>query len=135
MMTINALCMFNITDFMDQVQQWKRKYNNRISMSINFLRFPAFQSLTVLPDNIRATAHGKLLAWYEKNKNELIGNEKSDVERLISYVSVIETPHAYDDDLELNRKDFKSFYSQYSHRRNKTLDVFPGELLEWYNTL
>jgi organic radical activating enzyme len=135
MMTINALCMFNITDFMDQVQQWKRKYNNRISMSINFLRFPAFQSLTVLPDTIRTTAHEKLLAWYEKNKNELIGNEKSDVERLISYVNVIETPHAYDDDLELNRKDFKSFYSQYSHRRNKTLDVFPGELLEWYNTL
>lgn len=135
MMTINALCLFNITEFMDQVQEWKKKYNNRISMSINFLRFPAFQSLTVLPDSIRNTAHIKLKQWYEQNVEDLIGNEKSDVERLISYVNVIETPHLYDDDLELNRKDFRRFYDQYSKRRNKTVDVFPEEFLQWYRTL
>lgn len=135
MMTINALCLFNITEFMDQVQEWKKKYNNRISMSINFLRFPAFQSLTVLPDSIRNTAHIKLKQWYERNVGNLIGNEKSDVERLISYVNVIETPHLYDDDLEMNRKDFRRFYDQYSKRRNKTVNVFPEEFLQWYHTL
>lgn len=135
MMTINALCLFNITEFMDQVQEWKKKYNNRISMSINFLRFPAFQSLTVLPDSVRNTAHIKLKQWYDQNVGDLIGNEKSDVERLISYVNVIETPHLYDDDLELNRKDFRRFYDQYSKRRNKTVDVFPEEFLQWYRTL
>ena len=60
MMTINALCLFNITEFMDQVMQWKQKYGNRISMSINFLRFPAFQSLTVLPDILRENVYQKL---------------------------------------------------------------------------
>lgn len=135
MMTINALCLFNITDFMDQVQEWKKKYDNKISMSINFLRFPAFQSLTVLPDEIRNSAHSKLKQWYEENFNDFIGNEKSDVERLISYVNVIETPHSYDEDLDLNRKDFRRFYDQYSKRRNKTIDVFPEEFRQWYNTL
>lgn len=137
MMTINALCLFNITDFMDQVMYWKQRYGNRISMSINFLRFPAFQSLTVLPDLLRDQAHEKLNGWYDANKSNpnLTFTEKSDIKRLISYVDVIETPHSYDTDLEKNRRDFKRFYDQYSERRNKTLDIFPEEFLQWYNSL
>jgi organic radical activating enzyme len=137
MMTINALCLFNITDFMDQVMVWKQKYRNRISMSINFLRFPAFQSLTVLPDNLREKSHQQLSDWYQANRDDpnLMFTEKSDIERLISYVDVIETPHSYDTDLEKNRSDFKKFYTQYSSRRNKPIDVFPEEFLQWFNTL
>jgi organic radical activating enzyme len=137
MMTINALCLFNITDFMDQVMIWKQKYGNRISMSINFLRFPAFQSLTVLPDIIRDQTYQQLSGWYEFNKHNsnLKFTEKSDIERLISYVDVIETPHSYDTDLDANRRDFKKFYSQYSARRNKSIEVFPEEFLHWFNTL
>jgi organic radical activating enzyme len=137
MMTINALCLFNITEIMDQIMVWKRQYGNRISMSINFLRFPAFQSLTVLPDSIRETAYNNLSVWFQKNKDnpDLMFTEKSDVERLISYVNIIETPHSYDTDLEKNRKDFKKFYTQYSYRRNKPIDVFPQEFLQWFNTL
>lgn len=137
MMTINALCLFNITEFMDQVMEWKQKYGNKISMSINFLRFPAFQSLTVLPDTLRDQSHEKLQLWYEKNKSDtnLMFTEKSDIERLISYVDVIETPHLYDTDLEKNRKDFKRFYDQYSKRRDKSIDVFPEEFLQWFNSL
>lgn len=137
MMTINAMCLFNITDFMDQVMIWKKKYRNRISMSINFLRFPAFQSLTVLPDNLREKSHQQLSDWYQVNRDDLnlMFTEKSDIERLISYVDVIETPHSYDTDLEKNRSDFKKFYTQYSSRRNKPIDIFPEEFLQWFNTL
>lgn len=137
MMTINALCLFNITEFMDQMMLWKRQYGNRISMSINFLRFPAFQSLTVLPDILRDQAHDKLQNWYENNKSDpnLMFTEKSDIERLISYVDIIETPHLYDTDLDKNRRDFKRFYEQYSKRRDKNIDVFPEEFLQWFNSL
>jgi hypothetical protein len=116
---------------------WKQKYGNRISMSINFLRFPAFQSLTVLPDIIRDQTYQQLSGWYEFNKHNsnLKFTEKSDIERLISYVDVIETPHSYDTDLDANRRDFKKFYSQYSARRNKSIEVFPEEFLHWFNTL
>jgi hypothetical protein len=106
-------------------------------MSINFLRFPAFQSLTVLPDNLREKSHQQLSDWYQANRDDpnLMFTEKSDIERLISYVDVIETPHSYDTDLEKNRSDFKKFYTQYSSRRNKPIDVFPEEFLQWFNTL
>ena len=61
--------------------------------------------------------------------------EKGDIERLISYVNVIETPHSYDTDLDKNRKDFKRFYTQYDIRRGKSIRIFPDNFLEWYDTI
>ena len=140
MMTINALCVFNVTTFLDQMLDWKKKYqtlDRTIGISINFLRFPAFMNVTVLPDHIRQEAYEEIRLWYEINKENpyLNSMEKGDIERLISYVNVIETPHSYDTDIEKNRKDFKSFYQQYDRRRNKTINIFPDNFLEWYNAL
>ena len=106
-----------------------------LGFSVNFLRFPAFMNVTVLPDNLREQIHQELKVWYEVNKNSpyLNSMERGDVERLIEYVKVIETPHAYDTDLEANRRDFKKFYTQYDIRRNKTIRIFPKEFLEWYD--
>lgn len=137
MMTINALCLFGITDFLDQMLEWKHKYNKSIGLSVNFLRFPAFMSVTVLPDHIRERMWQDLTLWYEINKDDskLNSMEKGDIERLISYVKVIETPHSYDKDIEQNRKDFKRFYTQYDFRRNKSIEIFPSDFLEWYNRI
>lgn len=138
MMTINALCIFTVTDFLKQMLVWKKKYVNKsLGISVNFLRFPAFMSVTVLPDDLRDMIHSELEEWYEENKNSpyLNSMEKGDIERLISYVKVIETPHLYDNDIEENRKDFKKFYEQYDVRRNKSIKIFPKEFLDWYNTL
>ena len=137
MMTINALCLFGITDFLDQMLEWKHKYNKSIGLSVNFLRFPAFMSVTVLPDHIRERMWQDLTLWYEINKEDskLNSMEKGDIERLISYVKVIETPHSYDKDIEQNRKDFKRFYTQYDFRRNKSIEIFPSDFLEWYNRI
>jgi organic radical activating enzyme len=138
MMTINALCIFTVTDFLKQMLEWKKKYPRKsLGISVNFLRFPAFMSVTVLPDDLRDMVHAELEEWYEENKNSpyLNSMEKGDIERLISYVKVIETPHSYDNDIEENRKDFKKFYEQYDVRRNKSIKIFPKEFLNWYNTL
>ena len=138
MMTINALCVFSVTDFLDQVLYWKHKYPGKsIGFSVNFLRFPAFMNVTVLPDHLRDEAHEEIKLWYEINKDthHLNAMEKGDVERLISYVNVIETPHSYDTDLDKNRKDFKRFYTQYDTRRNKSIRIFPENFLQWYDTL
>lgn len=138
MMTINALCVFSVTDFLDQVLSWKYKYPKKsIGFSVNFLRFPAFMNVTVLPDHLRQEAHEEIKLWYEINKDthHLNAMEKGDVERLISYVNVIETPHSYDTDLDKNRKDFKRFYTQYDTRRNKSIRIFPENFLQWYDTL
>mgnify|MGYP002629055968 CR=1 FL=1 len=131
MFTVNALCLFRITELLDQLMEWKYLSDKSVGISINFLRFPAFQSLTVLDHGVREEASKRITEWYEKNKfdSKLDPWEKSDIERLISYVSVVEDAHLYDNDLEVNTKDFRSFYKQYDERRNKSFDVFPKFLL------
>jgi len=136
MMTVNALCLFKITEFLDQVLEWKHKYGkHKVRLSVNFLRFPAFMSITILPDDIRHKLSKQLDDWYDKNKDnpEIAQWEIDDLKRLLKYVKVIETAHSYDDDLEVNRRDFKSFFKQYDKRRNTSINVFPDYFLEWFN--
>jgi len=138
MMTINALCVFSLVDMLKQMMEWKEKYPAKnVRISINFLRFPAFQSLTILPDNIRNKTKKDLEEWYSTVKDSPLLNtmEKGDIERLISYVDVIKTPHSYDTNLEENKKDFKNFFMQYDKRRGKSIRIFPQEFLEWYDNL
>jgi len=138
MMTINALCVFSVTELLDQLLTWKKIYSNKtIGISINFLRFPAFMSVTILPDDLRNQVYNELSEWYAANKDceYLNSMEKGDIERLISYIKVVETPHSYDTDIELNRSDFKKFYDQYDKRRDKTIRIFPKNFLVWYDSL
>ena len=139
MMTINALCLFSIVDFFEQMVEWKNKYKNKsIGISVNFLRFPACQSLLVLPEHIRQRISHDIELWYMENKDNphLNAMEKGDIERLINYVKVVQQGHDYHDfDWEANVRDFKRFYSQYDKRRDRTIEVFPEDFLEWYNKI
>jgi hypothetical protein len=134
MMTINALCLFRITDFLTQVVEWKKEYGeHRVSISINFLRFPAFQSVTVLPKYIRERIYKKLNCWYKKNKEDI--GHYSEMEKLLEYIKVIETAHSGALDMEANIRDFKSFYDQYDKRRNLDIEIFPEYFLKWYRDI
>jgi organic radical activating enzyme len=139
MMTINALCLFGITDFLDQMMIWKNKYKHKsIGISINFLRFPACQALVTLPDHIRERLASEIEMWYHTNKtdNMLNAMEKGDIERLINYIKVVKQGHDFhDDSRDANVRDFKRFYTQYDKRRDRTIEVFPDYFLDWYNDI
>jgi hypothetical protein len=139
MMTINALCLFGITDFLDQMMIWKNKYKHKsIGISINFLRFPACQALVTLPDHIRERLASEIEMWYHTNKtdNMLNAMEKGDIERLINYIKVVKQGHDFHgDSRDANVRDFKRFYTQYDKRRDRTIEVFPDYFLDWYNDI
>ena len=94
--------------------------------------------MLVLPEHIRQRISHDIELWYIENKDNphLNAMEKGDIERLINYVKVVQQGHDYHDfDWEANVRDFKRFYSQYDKRRNKTIEVFPEDFLEWYNKI
>jgi hypothetical protein len=136
MMTINSLCLFSITDFLDDMSELKAKYApHRPNVDFNILRWPGFMSPLALPDDIKRELHAKLSAWFDKNKSTgLYGEgELAQVQRLLDYIEVVEKGHVHttDDKLSLYH-DFKSFYTQYDQRRGKDFcKTFP-ELAEWY---
>lgn len=140
MMTINSLCLFSITEFLDDMEELKKIYgSNRPNVDFNILRWPAFMSPLALPDDVKRKLHSKFKSWYEnKMKNEEFTelfsiNERAQMERLIDYIEVVDTGHVTTEkENEKHFHDFKSFYEQYDKRRGKNfVETFP-DLKEWY---
>lgn len=140
MMTINALCLFSITEFMDEMLKLKAKYGHHAAvMSFNILRFPSFQSIVTLPTNIRLERAEHIQNWLNKNwkggENGFMDYERDGLLRLIEYIKQVDTGHAHTSSLESRERDFKSFYMQYDQRRKKNfLEAFPM-LQEWWESI
>ena len=139
MMTITSLSLFSITDFLDDMALLKEKFErHKPAVSLNILRWPSFMSPLVFPDNIKNHCRDKLYLWYDKNKTSSLFStgELAQVERLIDYIDIVDTPHrrTTEDKTKLQH-DFKSFYSQYDKRRNKDISVFPKILIDWLHTI
>lgn len=133
MMTINSLCLFSITDFFNEILELKSRYGKHLTMSINLLRFPSFQSPLALPDHIKDHCRNRLEEWYSCNKDNplLHEHETASIERLIDYLIVVDAPHRRTSNKITLWRDFKSFYKQYDKRRGKDIGVFPQILLDW----
>jgi organic radical activating enzyme len=138
MATINALCLDSLPDLLDQLIDLKRTYGReRVSFTLNILRFPSFQSALVLPDAIRSNYKHNLAQWLRVNTGNplLQEHEINHVSRLIDYLDVVKTPHSEAFELPKLINDFKQFYTQYDQRRDKNfVETFPT-LSDWYQSL
>lgn len=138
MCTVNALCLDSLDSFLDMVMNWKLEYGkDAINFSLNILRFPSFQSLTIFPHNIRQQYAGKLYRFANDwNKSDLMHEfEKNQLDRLLDYIDTVMKPHTEAMEQITLQRDFKNFYTQYDQRRNKNFaETFPA-LADWYNTL
>jgi hypothetical protein len=152
MMTINSLCLASITEFMDEILQFKRDHKTVYpTMSLNILRFPSFQSCAMLPTSIRQKYRDKLQAWLDEQiaKDEKVDMgtgpwgwpiltpiEREQTQRLIDYLDVIKTPHKNVKDMAQQHLDFKNFYTQYDVRRGKDFRAtFPEEFVNWFDSI
>ena len=138
MMTINSLCLFSITEFLDEVYKLKELTQSRTpTVSLNLLRFPSFQSPLALPNHIKDYCHEKLSTWWEENKHKPGWHEfeRASIERLIDYLVTVDAPHRRTSNPVTLWRDFKTFYAQYDVRRNKSIYVFPKILTDWVESI
>jgi organic radical activating enzyme len=138
MMTINSLCLFSITEFLDEVYKLKELTQSRTpTVSVNLLRFPSFQSPLALPNHIKDYCHDKLNTWWQKRKDDIGWHEfeKASIERLIDYLVTVDAPHRRTSNPVTLWRDFKTFYQQYDIRRNKSIYVFPKILTDWVDSI
>jgi organic radical activating enzyme len=138
MCTINALCLDSLPEFLEMIMNWKREYGrDAVNFSLNILRFPSFQSLTVLPENIRLAYYNKLHDFYAsyRHTSEMHEFEWNQLTRLLSYIHEIEQAHSEAMSQSILQRDFKKFYSQYDQRRGKDFCATFPDLAEWYQGL
>jgi len=138
MCTVNALCLETLPEFLSSLMALKNIYGReRVSFTLNILRFPSFQSPLILPEDLKSRYCKHLSAWLDYNLDNpvLQEHELNHLQRLIDYLDTVKTPHRETFDMPKLLNDFKNFYTQYDQRRNKNFtDTFP-KLKEWYNTL
>jgi organic radical activating enzyme len=135
MNTINALCLDSLPEFLDLICWFKNVYGaDKISFTLNILRFPSFQSPLVLSDNLRTEYCQRLERWLESmtQHQSLEEHEINHTQRLIDYLDVVKTPHSEAFDMPKLLNDFKQFYTQYDQRRNKNFAATFPKLQEWY---
>ena len=138
MATISALCLASLPDLLTQLVNLKRVYGReRVSFTLNILRFPSFQSPLVLPDYLRRTFELNLTEWLRNHAHNplLHEHELNHLRRLIDYLDVVKTPHSEAFEIPKLHNDFRQFFAQYDRRRNKDFsNTFPL-LTDWYNDI
>ena len=139
MMTINSLCLFSMTDFLDKMLDLKQKHGEKgPNWSVNIMRFPSFQNCLALPASLRMERKEHLEAWLAKHqgRSTMHEMERVSIERLIDYLDVVKTPHQDSSPRDVLERDFKRFFTQYDQRRGKnfrrTFADVPA-LMQWFD--
>ena len=148
MLTLNSLCLASFTEFMDDVLAFRRKHQTQtLSMANQVLRKPSFQSIAILPVEIKQFYKNKIQTWLNDRlaENETVGKNnvtillQSEIERLkwlIDYLDIVETPHDNTADQDKLYSDFKNFYEQYDQRRNKNFrTTFPKIFVDFIDSI
>jgi hypothetical protein len=136
MMTINALCLESITEFMDDMLLLREQFGVKApTMTLNILRFPSFQSCAIIPATLKNTFKTKLENWLSTKLDVLTDGEQAHVQRLIDYLDVVKTPHRDTAEIPKLYNDFRAFYEQYDVRRNRNFrSCFPS-FVDWYDSI
>lgn len=138
MLTINALCLGSITEFFDEMLEFKRIYGKwrAPTMTLNILRFPSFQSVAILPEHLKTHYKDKIQSWFDKNEDKCTSGERFHIQRLIDYLDVVKTPHKHTSETDKLYNDFKVFFEQYDVRRGLNFrETFDPMLVEWYDSI
>lgn len=133
MMTISALSIWSVTEFMTDIIDLRKKLGtHQLHLSVNILRFPSFQNLNVLPAELKLKQADKIDNWLALN-HDISPVERNQIVRLSSYLRTVERSYEDTDLLEDKVSDFVSFTKQYATRINKNIDDhFPVEFLDWF---
>ncbi len=131
MCTINALCLESLPQFLLDLSDLRKSYGsyNKLTFTLNILRFPSFQSCRILPQEVKVGFADKLSEMLLNHKNDFFPHEQSHIQRLINYLKIDE-----DDDFSIEQQDFKKFFQQYDLRRGKSFEnTFSGPLLDFFH--
>jgi len=138
MCTINALCLNSLDSLLDQLVRLKQVYGRqRVSFTLNILRFPSFQSPLVLPEHLLLYYRNRLINWVIAHQGHTYMHEHeiNHLSRLIDYLDLVKTPHSDTFEMPKLHNDFKQFHQQYDQRRGKDFVATFPILKDWYNSL
>lgn len=134
--TINILNIWGFTDKLDLSIELSKQYPGRIQPFYSTLvRFPEFQSVSILPARLRQQLANQITTWLSKNGNHLTEQEQSYVSKTAVYLEQ-EPEQLVNIDQEQLRIDFKKFILYYDTTAKKSYrDIYPQEFVDWIESI
>jgi hypothetical protein len=154
--TLSAAAADGFTDFLYWLAERKRtappnsNQSQGLMLSVNPVRFPTFQSIIVLPRELREQYAVEITEFLKgPDITKLFAPIEIDhIKRYSAYLLEVTAPHqekyiehetneftgtVKDADVLALQKDFKSFFTQYDQRRGRNFVATFPRLAEWYN--
>ena len=121
---------------MDEMLELRKNFKgHQFHMSLNILRFPSFQSVNILPTDLKLSKSEEITNWL-KATNGLSNIEINQIERLATYLRTVDKSDEDTDTIENKRHDFFVFTKEYAARKDKNIEkIFPEEFNKWFERL
>jgi organic radical activating enzyme len=134
--TVNALNIWGLTDKFDLSIELAQRYPGRInSFYSTLVRFPEFQSVTVLPTELKNKLAVQIAQWLDKNSRWLSEREQSYVRKIVVYLEQESEQLVKLDPTKL-AIDFKKFIMYYDTTAKKSYqEIYPTEFIEWIDSI
>ncbi len=135
--SINAVAVFSVLPMMDYVMALRERHGRkRVKLFWNIVRYPRFQSLSVLPTALRREVGAEITAWLAANSSLLEEFERHSVERFLQYLTLEDGPTVQTENVAALQKDLKNFIVQYDRRRKKNYrKSLSMPVVEWLDSL
>ena len=134
--TVNALSIWGLIDKFDLSIEMTRKYPGRVTPFYSTLvRFPEFQSVRILPHELRQQLAGQIDYWLDKNSQWLSDTEQSYVSKTSVYLKQESEQLVNLDKIKL-QIDFKKFIMYYDTTSKKSYqEIYPTEFVQWIDSI
>lgn len=134
--TVNILNIWGFTDMLDLSIALSKKYPGRIQpLYSTMVRFPEFQSVSILPAALRHKLADQIIDWLDQNKDQITEKEQSYVTKTAIYLQQQPEQLVNIDQGQL-RLDFKKFIVYYDTTAKKGYrNIYPQEFVDWIDSL
>lgn len=136
--SINNLSVWSFIDYLNLVTALKNKYGKkRIKLNCNFVHYPIFMRVQMIPLETRQTITLEVSDWYKQHRKLLDSTEEGYMIRFIDTMnnapcSLENTPYKIEDAY----KDLKNFIAQYDQRRNKNFrNSLDKRFVDWHDAI
>jgi organic radical activating enzyme len=134
--TVNVLNIWGLTDKFALNLHLRELYPTRVlDFYSTIVRAPEFQSISLLPDNIKQELGNQIQTWTDLNGQLLTSTEKILASKTVNYLMHNPEPmyEFNQQQLELDFLTFLLYYNQTS--KLKYQNIYPKEFLEWTETI
>lgn len=130
--TMNVFNIWGFTDVFDLAIELRQQYGERIAESYStIVRFPQFQSISILPKDQRDQLAQTITTWFNKRQDQLLERERELVRKTIVYLEQ-EPEQYYQTNHQLLQRDLKKFVSHYDETsKHKFQNIYPENFVKW----